>query len=312
MTTRYVNAKAGLDAGGVLILDGGVSTELERRGVPMSDRAWSGRVALDDWEAIVGVHLAYIEAGADVITTNTYATSRLVLAGAGLGERVEEINRRSIEAAFEARTRSGRDDLLVAGSMSHMVPVATGGYLPDLVANPDPDLEVMEAAFREMRAIHEDAGVDLLLLEMLSVRGRMTAMFDALDGTGLPVWCGLAAAREGNGIAAWHDRATPFADVVAVAARRNFDLLGIMHTQADLIAQALPILRAAHDGPLMAYPDSGYFEMPHWRFVDTLAPERFADLARGWRDQGAQVLGGCCGLGPEHIAAIAPLKRAAA
>lgn len=308
MTARYDTAMTRLRAGGVMILDGGVSTELEKRGAAMDDAAWSGRVALDDYQRLVEVHLSFIEAGAEIITTNTYATSRLVLERAGLGGRVEEINRRAVEAAFEARSRSGRDDILVAGSVSHMIPVEPGGYGPDLSRDP-PKAELC-AVFEEMLRLHERLGVDVVLLEMLSAPTRMEAMFEAMEGATLPVWCGLAARRTDEGLRAWHDPDTPFADIAAMAAGQGFHALGIMHSSAELIGAALDDLRAVFDGPLMAYPDSGYFEMPHWKFVDVIAPGRLSEMAEDWRSRGAQVIGGCCGLGPEHIAALSPLRTA--
>nr|WP_298413718.1 homocysteine S-methyltransferase family protein [uncultured Halomonas sp.] len=301
--TRYSDAWKRLQTGQTLTLDGGVSTELERRGISMSDELWSGRAILDHEDAIIDMHRAYIDAGADVITANTYASSRLMLTPAGLVDRVEEINRRSVEAALEARERAGTPQVLVAGAMSHMVPIAKGSYR---AAAPEPlSFEVMTAAFRELAGIHKASGADLLLLEMMSIPARMAAMFDALSDTPLPVWCGMSAARdEQNGLCSWHERTTSFGDIVDLAVQQDFDVLGIMHTSAELISDALFIMGERHQGPLMAYPDSGYLEMPHWRFVDTITPERFAQFARQWHDAGAQIVGGCCGLGPEHIAAI--------
>ena len=304
MATRYIKVWDRLAGGDVLVLDGGVSTELERRGVSMSAGVWSGRAALDTWEGVVDVHRAYIDAGAQIITANTYASSRLMLQPAGLGDQVAEINRRAVEAALTARERAGTADVLVAGSMSHMLPIPTGGYR--LRAGDTPAADVMLAAFRELTTIHEEAGVDLLLLEMMSAPDRMAPMFQAVADTRLPVWCGQSAVRNDDGaILSWHDRSVPFADIVAMAAGHGFDVMGIMHTSADLIVDTLPLIREAHSGPLMAYPDAGYFEMPHWRFEDTITPARFAEFARAWREAGVQIIGGCCGLGPEHIAAIA-------
>ena len=84
---------------------------------------------------------------------------------------------------------------------------------------------------------------------------------------------------------------------------------GVMHTPSDLTGEALKIVRESHGGPLMAYPDSGYFEMPHWQFKDVIAPDDLHGFATGWVSDGVQVLGGCCGLSPEHIRALAPLKQ---
>lgn len=307
MTTRYAKAWNRLNAGDMLILDGGVSTELERRGVPMADGVWSGRASLDFYPRVVDMHRAYIDAGADIITANTYATSRLMLAPAGLGDRVAEINHRAVEAALEARERAGAADVLVAGAMAHMIPIPPGGYR---VGDADsPDTSAMRGAFDELAAIHADAGVDLLLLEMMSAPNRMLPMFDAVAGSRLPVWCGQSAAQDDAGrLCAWHEPSVAFADIVGTATRYGFDVMGVMHTRADLIADALRVLRPQHAGPLMAYPDSGYFEMPHWRFVDALTPSDFAAFAQAWREAGVQIIGGCCGLGPEHIAAIAHMK----
>ena len=86
-----------------IILDSGVSTELERRGAKMRNGQWSGCVAVDDYEKLVETHIAYIKAGADIITVNSYASSRLMLGPAGLGNEVQQINRLNVSAAIEAR-----------------------------------------------------------------------------------------------------------------------------------------------------------------------------------------------------------------
>jgi homocysteine S-methyltransferase len=307
MTPAYEKARKHLDAGDLLILDGGVSTELQRRGISMQDDLWSGRAVLDAWEGVVDMHRAYIDAGATVITANTYASSRLMLEPAGLGDRVEQINRLAVDAALEARERAGTPDLLVAASMSHMVPIPAGGYRVDPGARPG--RQVMQQAFAELAALHTAAGADVLLLEMMSARQAMGAMFDALADAALPVWCGQSAVAGVDGrLRSWHEPEVAYREIVAVAAQHDFEALGIMHTRADLVDEALPVIRSHYAGPIMAYPDSGYLQMPDWRFGETIAPARFARFAEGWRGAGAQIIGGCCGLGPEHIAAIADLK----
>ncbi|MBT7505253.1 MAG: hypothetical protein HN644_03170, partial [Rhodospirillales bacterium] len=95
----YANVKDTLETGGVLILDAAIGTELERRGVVMDDHAWCGAATLTNLNELRGVHLDYIAAGADIITANTFASSRLMLDPAGLGDRVHEINKAAIETA---------------------------------------------------------------------------------------------------------------------------------------------------------------------------------------------------------------------
>ena len=79
---------------------------------------------------------------------------------------------------------------------------------------------------------------------------------------------------------------------------------GLMHSPADVIGEASAVLRETYDGPLMAYPDSGYFRMPHWQFEDIIEPEALVKFALEWVDNGTQILGGCCGLSPKHIAQL--------
>ncbi len=307
-TEAYKRAIARLNVGGVLLLDGGVSTELQRRDVPMADEVWSGRVSLDHWQVVVDMHRAYIDAGADIITTNTYASSRLMLGPAGLASKVEEINQRSIDAALTARAQSGAGDVLIAGSLSHAIPLQIrSGSAP--VEDDLSDAE-LEDAFSEMVSLFSAGGVDVILLEMMSKPNRMAAVFKAVAANDLPVWCGLSVrqGRQGH-LVATHDARVPFSQNVAAAAAQNFDVWGVMHTSAEIIDQSLDALRETKPGVLMAYPDSGYIEMPNWQFVDIMTPEHFAQFAEAWMASGVQIFGGCCGLGPEHIAAIAHLKR---
>ena len=103
------------------MLDGGTGSELRRRGVRLDEAAWSGLASLTHYDVLREVHADYIAAGADVITTNTFGTTRFVLEAAGYGERFATINRRAVDAAREARDASGRD-VAIAGSMSCLPP----------------------------------------------------------------------------------------------------------------------------------------------------------------------------------------------
>ena len=304
----YSALKQRLDHGGIVILDGGTGTELERRGVPMDQHAWCGPATLDHLDTLEAVHLDYIKAGADVITANTYASSRLMLGPAGLGDHVVTINQAAIETAHRARAASGRPDILVAGSLSHMIPVVGGTAKPDLSQLPEP--AAMITAFREMASIHVDGNCDLILLEMMYDPDRMPLALEAATQTGLPVWAGLSARRgeDGRILGFSPERDIPFEETVQVLADFDVAAAGIMHSPSNLIGEAVAILHDAFDGPLIAYPDSGYFKMPHWQFDDIIPPADLREFADQWVETGVQVLGGCCGLSPAHISAIAPLK----
>ena len=117
--------------GNILILDGGTGTELEKRGVPMDPGAWWGLAALEHADILKHIHLDYIFSGADVITTNTYSSSRHMLELSGLGEKFVEINKKAVEAAHSAKELSGKPNVLIAGSLSHRGMISEGTATPD-------------------------------------------------------------------------------------------------------------------------------------------------------------------------------------
>ena len=305
----YADLKQHLDTGGIVILDGGTGTELQKRGVDMDPAAWCGPATLENEKLLIDIHGDYIRAGADVITANTYASSRLMLSAAGYGDRVEEVNRRAVEAALAAREAApeGRN-VLVAGSLSHMVPVAEGTDRVDPDRVPS-DGEVQDA-FDEVAGILKAFGVDLIMLEMMYHPGRTRLALGAALATGLPVWFGLSARRAADGrlLAFDYLDELPVDDIASLIPASGVDVAGCMHTSSEIVADALEVVRRYFDGPLMAYPDSGYIEMPDWQFVDVIAPDRLEEFYRDWIAAGVQVIGGCCGLGVEHIEAAARVR----
>ena len=305
----YAQIEHRLQQGGIVILDGGTGSELGRRGVSMDPQAWCGRASLHNVHVLQAIHLDYIAAGADIITANTYASSRLMLGPAGLADQFEEINRNAIAAARRARADSGRDDVLIAGSLSQMCPFVSGSAQPDLTRAP-PRAE-MAAGFGELAQFIRDEGCDLILLEMMYYPERIGLVFEAAMATGLPVWAGFSARRSEGGrlLSFAPEREVLFAELIRPLDTFDVAVAGVMHTRSDIIGDALDVVRGVFAKPLMAYPDSGYFAMPEWRFEDIIPPAQLQRFALDWIERGAQVLGGCCGLSPEHIAALAPLKR---
>lgn len=300
----YDRIKQRLDAGEVVILDGPTGTELQRRGAPMDPAAWCGPATLGNDRLLSEIHADFIAAGAEVITANTFASSRVMLSGAGYGDQVEEINRRAVKAALKAREgMPGADRVVVAGSLSHMVPLVEG----KAVADPDrlPDDAEIAAAFDELAQILAAAGCELIILEMMYCPRRIRFALNAALATGLPVWFGVSARRASDGrivsFCPYED--LPLEEITALIPAQRVDAVGIMHSGAELTMEALQSVRAHFDGPLMAYPDSGHFEMPDWRFVDVMTPQRFGDYCGDWIRSGVQVIGGCCGLTVEHLQA---------
>jgi homocysteine S-methyltransferase len=305
---NYAEIEQRLKNGGIVILDGGTGTELERRGVPMNAEAWCGPATIEHTDVLESIHRDYVAAGADIITANTFASSRLMLGQAGFADRFEDINRTAVGAAHRARAACGHEGVAVAGSLSHMLPIVRGAAKTDLARAPSQ--AQMADAFGEFAELLRDEGCDLILLEMMYHPDRMVPAFKAATATGMPVWAGFSARRGENGqvLSFAFDKDIPFEETVRVLADFEIAAAGVMHTPSDIVGDAIAIVRDVFEGPLTAYPDSGYFKMPQWQFEDVIAPDEFLQFARKWTTNGVQVVGGCCGLSPEHIAAIAPLK----
>ncbi len=308
MSTRYELFFDNIKKGGVAILDGGVATELERRGVLMEDGSWSGLASIYAWDTLIETHRAYIDSGSNVITANTYASSRLMLGSIGGSEHIRTVNLKSLEAAQIAREQSGCNDVLIAGSISHALPYIKGAV--GATQQPNISNETLQTAYDEMVAIHEVGGADLILLEMLSLPERMKPLLESAKKSSLPTWCGLSDKQKTQDapITAWHDHNVLFSENIEMVLRYNFDVLGIMHTSAELISIIIPELKQKYKGPIMVYPDSGFFKAPNWQFKNAMSPLEFRHFSEGWLDQGVQVIGGCCGLGTDHIQAISGFR----
>ena len=301
---RFIERR--LAAGDVILLDGATGTELERRGAPMHDAVWCAAANLSHGDVLRAIHEDYIRAGASVIIANTYASNRIMLEPAGLGGEFDAINRRAVEAALEARDRAaGGNPVAVAGSMSHTVPMR---HNPAWVPSPARAVE----CFTEMAQTLAGAGVDLIVMEMMSNPDLARPAIAAALATGLPVWIGYSALRGSGGVPApWLRPDLGFVDMIRDIHSPDAPVQGIMHTNVDLTGPALAMLRRIFDGPALVYPDSGWFEMPHWQFVDIVSPRKLADVARGWIDEhGVRLVGGCCGLGLEHVDALAEMLAA--
>jgi homocysteine S-methyltransferase len=307
----YADTENRLRAGGIVILDGGTGTELQRRGISMDPQAWCGPASLENTDVLEAIHRDYIAAGADIITANTYASSRLMLAPAGFGDRFAEINGAAIVAAQRAREASGRPEVLIAGSLSHMCPMKGGSAQADIARAPSP--AAMADGFGELARLLCDQGCDLILLEMMYDPDRMECAFKAAADAGLPVWAGFSArqGKHGQVLSFAPETDVGFEDIVGILADFDVGAAGVMHTASNIVADALDVLRKTFTGPLMAYPDSGYFKMPQWQFEETIAPGELLRFARQWVQSGVQIVGGCCGLTPDHIAALEPLRNQA-
>ena len=300
----YKAIKQRLDNNDIIILDGATGTELERRGAKMNPASWCGPASLENQGLLTDIHIDYLSAGSDIITANTFASSRLMLSGANFGDKVEEINRIAIDAALEAQKKfDDSREVAVAGSLSHMLPLIPGTDIVDKKLVPSES--AMADAFHELAEIQKSSGVDLILLEMMYNSERIPHALEAALSTGLPVWFGMSVRRSNDNKVVCFDRHEdlPLDTILGLIPGDKIDVVGVMHSPSDVISDALQKIKKYFDGPLSAYPDSGYFESPNWNFNDIIEPHRLEDFFLDWFTNGARVLGGCCGLGVDHIKA---------
>ena len=285
-----------IDRGDVIILDGATGTELQRRGVPMDSVAWSARALKSHPDVVRQVHEEYIRAGADIVITNTFASARHVLEPAGMGDLVVELNRRAAALAKEAVDRAARDrPVYVAGSISTMT--------PRLQSKPAWHGDEAGASYREQAEVLAEEQVDILMLEMMRDYEQASYAIEAAVSTGLPTWIGFSCklSEDGSDMMLLNDGNDRFADALGSLTKIGGSLVSVMHTEVPGVAPALEVVLEEWDGPVGAYPHSGTFVMPHWQFEDLVSPEAFLVEAQRWVDMGVQLVGSCCGMGPDYI-----------
>jgi len=294
----YDGLERRLGRGECILLDGGVGSELVRRGV-----RWRVNGLRTDTATVAAVHDAYLDAGADVLRTNTFQLNRRSyrnvfrdaehmrhIGAPNLEQRIPELVPRAVALAQAARERARRGEVAIAGVMSPLEHC----FRPDLAPNDD----AARAEHQEIAKLLAGAGVDLLLLESMNTIAEARIAMAAARATGLPVWLSFVVGADGN-ILSGEPLDSLGADVILASCAPPED-----------IERALA--RLGQQIPFGAYAHLGRFDPPSWKFEffpqfsgsDAWPPERYTAAARRWREQGAQVIGGCCGAGPDHVRAL--------
>jgi methionine synthase I (cobalamin-dependent) len=291
-----------LAQGHTLVTDGGTGAELQRRGVPVHPVCWNAAAALEHPRELVDVHVDFIRAGAEIVTTNTFATNRYVLAAAGLADRFTQINSAAVAAARRARAVTGAA-VAIAGSMSCLPPAYDTRLYPDTQSARDSYVELAET----LAAL----GVDLLVLEMMQDTEHAALALAAAQSTGLPVWLGVSCRlTEGtDDLVGFDFPDRRFAEVLERLLPFAPDVVQIMHTPVGAVPAALACLRQQWSGCIGVAPELGSFDPVTRTRSAAFGPETFAELADGWIADGVNVVGGCCGAGPAHILALAERAR---
>lgn len=290
-----------LASGDLVVLDGGTGTAIQARGVPMDGDVWCAMANLTHYEDVCAAHEDYVLAGVDVITANTYASSPTLFHALGRTNEIAAIDRNATRAAREAVSRAAEKPVAVAGSFSLMREVVKGG---DRTILPKIDRDTARALLEGKAEGLAESGCDLIIMEMMRDADLSVLATEAAVATGLPVWVGISVEKDDDGQLIGFD--TPewtLEDITSVLMATGAHACCVMHHDISLTRDALRIIQSIWAGTVGAYPESGTFKMPNWEFGD-VTPEEFVRQCKEWRRIGASILGGCCGIGHEHISAL--------
>ncbi len=300
---RYDGLIGRARAGERILIDGATGTECLRRGVPELENGWSGGAALSHPEIVRQIHSEYIALGADLVASSTFASGRNVLADAGVEQHFESCNRRAVELAVEARSMAGESGARV---------VIAGGISNWSFSEDRPPLETLRDNTIEQARILRDAGAELLSLEMMVDMARMTATLDAAATVDLPIWVGFSIGPEEG-----HDADELGAEIElreggllaeavrAAASYDRVDAICLMHSDVRLTERGVATIAENWDGPIGAYAHACELIDGEYVFDDVITPTDYASYEPAWREAGASMIGGCCGIGPDHLRILA-------
>lgn len=287
--SRFVDALHG----GVLVLDGAMGTTLQARGLMTG--LCPEELNATNPDAIRAIYRSYVEAGADIIETNSFGGSRLRLAHSDLADRAYELN---LAAARLAREVAG-ERVFVAGSIG---PLAA-------ILEPFGDVSGDEArdAFAEQAAALAAGGVDLILIETMYDLTELQAAVEGARTTGLPIICSMTFDRGGRTMMG----VSPAQAVRTIQAWEGVVALGTNcgNGPEETEAAIREMLAAGPRLPLVAYPNAGLPELVGEQVHYRMGPEAMAEFARRFVDLGVRVVGSCCGSTPAHTRAIADAAR---
>lgn len=286
---RYESFMERITSGECVLTDGATGTEAERRGIPQLENAWNGGGALSHPDIIRQIHLDYLDAGAEVVISNSFATHLHALADAGEADRFGDYNRRAVELAVEARDGSDAPGALVGAGMSYW----------SWTDNPPPAAEMRRAATRQADVMAA-AGADVIMLEIMVDLPNLEIMLDAVSGVGLPVWAGLTCRPGDSGVIALR-RGGSLSDAVRLLDAHVVDLVNIMHAEVEDISASVADISELWQGPIGVYAHSSTEVDKQWVFDDVISPAAYCDLAARWKDQGVSLIGGCCGITTAHV-----------
>ncbi|WP_309058102.1 homocysteine S-methyltransferase [Streptomyces sp.] len=286
-------------ADGVLVLDGGLSNQLEAQGCDLSDALWSARLLADGPEQIEAAHTAYVRAGARVLITSSYQATFEGFARRGAEKaEAERLLVRSVELAREAASGAGEEVWVAASVGPYGAMLADGSEYRGRYGLSVRELERFHRPRIEVLA---GAGPDVLALETVPDADEAEALLRAVAGCGVPVW--LSYTVDGGRTRAGQEQAEAFA---VAAGNDQVVAVGVNCCDPADAEEAVATAVAVTGKPAVVYPNSGErwdAGARGWRGDVAFDPA----LATAWTAAGARLVGGCCRVGPATVAALSAL-----
>ena len=296
-TSRESELREAISRGAPLLLDGATGTELERRGIDASLPLWSARALLDAPEVVRDIHARYVDAGARLLTANSFRTQRRTLASAGIGERCFELTALAVRLALEAAD-AGEATVWVAGS----APPLEDCYHPERTP-PEPELGREHA--EHARAL-ERAGADCILVETMNCIREARAAAEAAAQTQLPVLVSFVSWEGGRLLSG-----EPLDEAFDAVAQYEPVALLVNCLPVSALPDALRELRVRPEA-FGVYPNlGGPVAGAEGLRSEHQTPSEFARQAAEWARLGARIVGGCCGTTPAHTEEMARALAAA-
>jgi S-methylmethionine-dependent homocysteine/selenocysteine methylase len=303
---NYDNINEKLSSGRLILLDGGIGTEVMRRGV-----RWRQHGIEDAPDVIRDIHVDYLDAGVDVLTTHTFnltkrnfinffrdAEHMALIGPAGLPTKAKELCHTAVSLAKEALTQTGKAETVpLAGSIAPVMHL----FRPDLSPSQDDCL----THHSECVEILSDCGVDFIFFESMNNTREAQAALQAAAEFDLPVWMSFVPGMDGNLL-----NGEPLLDAANLARSQGAKAVLVSAASLSMITKSLPNI--INGSPCGAKAIVGRYSPPSWKpdfypnFVDTdkVSPEKYAQEVNSWLDQGAQIVGGSSGTTPKHIRAL--------
>lgn len=287
-----------------------MGTQIRARGyeVPSHHSSiWSAQALMDNPHIVKEIHKDYISAGAEIITTNNYAVTQNLLERENLGHRLEELTSLSIDIAREAKKESGKN-IKIAASL----PPLDTSYRPDLVG----DITSIEKKYMEIVDIVKDR-VDLIIIETMSSSMEASGALSACAKADIEVWLGYTLQGIRKNILPSGEN---LIDAINKVKHFNISAYVINCSSANITTEAIKLLSNEIDKPFGGYANSvnvsqiinsenevdnaENMQVEHQQLINALD---YSVIVKNWIDDGATIVGGCCGTSPEHIKKISDL-----